>query len=136
MHLYFKVFFFFFFFSLTVYSEGTGRLRRRGVGRTLHMPACVLETNTMLRVHFQAFQSTTQTCHHEMTDGNILLQQHELVMKNLMSEHGHKSLFQLACMLLCYKQRGEGDHNFTFKIKVVARHKLKTLKKKNGSAVM
>lgn len=32
---------------------------------------------------------------HVMTDGNALLHQHELVMNHLISERGHKSLFQL-----------------------------------------
>lgn len=30
-----------------------------------------------------------------MTEGDALLQQHELVMKQLISERGHKSLFLL-----------------------------------------
>lgn len=49
-------------------------------------------------VHFQAFQSSAQTGggDHVMTDGNVLLQQHELVMKQLISGRGATNpLFQL-----------------------------------------
>lgn len=71
--------------------EGTGRLRGEGFGRTQRT---LSGTTPCLGTFPSVFGRQHRLEDHVMMDGNALLQQHELVMNQLMNEQGHKSLFQ------------------------------------------